>query len=52
MFDTKTETWSEAGAMKVPRGKPGVSIINLDDVKEYATDCVANEIPGKYLQEL
>ena len=39
-FDTVTETWSEAGKMKAARGKPGVSVVNLDDVLDYATDCV------------
>ena len=34
------ETWSEAGKMKAARGKPGVSVVNLDDVLDYATDCV------------
>ena len=42
MFDSETETWSEAGKMKVPRGLPGVSVVNLDDVKKYATGC--NEV--------
>ena len=50
MFDTETESWSEAGVMKAPRGRPGVSLVNLEDVKEYATDCVVKEIPSKYLQ--
>ena len=34
-----TETWSEEGKMKVARGKPGVSVVNLDDDLDYATDC-------------
>merc|ERR1719500_2465686 len=44
VFDTETETWAEAGAMKVPRGRPGASVVKLDDVKEYATDCVTKDI--------
>ena len=39
-FETETETWSEVGRMKVARNHPGVSIVNLDDVLEYATDCL------------
>ena len=52
VFDTETETWAEAGAMKVPRGRPGASVVKPDDVKEYATDCVTKDIPSKYLQAL
>ena len=52
MFDTETETWSEEGLMKAPRGKPGVSVVSLDDVKEYATDCVIKNIPSKYFYRL
>ena len=44
MFDTETETWSEAGGMKVPRGRPGVSVVYLEEVEKYATDCVTKEI--------
>ena len=50
VFDTETESWSDAGVMKASRGKPGVSVVSLEDVMEYATDCVAKEIPSKYLQ--
>ena len=51
MFDTETETWSEAGGMKVPRGRPGVSVVYLEEVEKYATDCVTKEISieSKYL---
>ena len=49
MFDTETETWSEEGVMKVPRGRPGASVVSLDEVKEWATDCVTKEIPSKFL---
>jgi len=45
MFDTETETWSEAGVMKVPRGKPGGSVVSLEEVIEYATDCETKELP-------
>lgn len=47
VFDTETETWSEEGVMKVPRGRPGASVVSLDEVKEWATDCVTKEIPSK-----
>ena len=52
MFDTETEIWSDAGVMKVPRGRPGASVVNLEDVIEYATDCETKElpIPGKDMQ--
>ena len=49
MFDTETETWSEAGGMKVPRGTPGVSVVYLEEVKKYATDCEEISIESKYL---
>ena len=39
-FDTVTETWSMVGRMKAARGRPGVSVVNLDDVLDYTTDCV------------
>ena len=45
MFDTETEIWSDAGVMKVPRGRPGASVVNLEDVIEYATDCETKELP-------
>ena len=47
VFDTETETWSEVGSMKAPRARTGVSVVNLDVVKEYATECVTKEIPSK-----
>ena len=47
MFDTETETWSEAGGMKVPRGRPGVSVVYLEEVQKYATDCVTKEISNE-----
>ena len=47
VFDTETETWSEEGLMKAPRGKPGVSVVSLDDVMDYATDCVTKDLPSK-----
>ena len=45
MFDTETETWSDAGIMKVPRGRPGASVVSLEEVMEYATDCETKELP-------
>ena len=37
--------WAEAGEMKVPRGRPGASVVSLEDVIEYATDCETKELP-------
>ncbi len=48
VFDTETETWSESGVMKAPRGRPGVSVVSLDDVNEWATDCVTTVITSKF----
>ena len=36
--------------MKEPRARTGVSVVSLDDVKEWATDCVTKDLPCKYLQ--
>ena len=52
IFDTETETWSEEGVMKAPRGRPGASVVSLDEVKEWATDCVTKDIPSKYFYRL
>ena len=38
MFDTETEIWSDAGVMKVPRGRPGASVVNLEDVSDVEGD--------------
>ena len=46
MFDIETETWSDAGVMKVPRGRPGASVVSLEEVIEYATDCETKELPN------
>ena len=46
MFDTETDTCSDAGVMKVPRGRPGASVVSLEEVIEYATDCETKAIPG------
>ena len=40
VFNTETETWYEAATMLEARGRPGVSVVNLDEVVEDATECV------------
>ena len=41
-YDSKTETWTEVGKMKVSRTSLGVSVIGVADVLQYVTSCKTN----------
>ena len=39
MFDNKSESWSQIGIMKERRSDHALSVIPLDEVRQYATNC-------------
>ena len=39
MFDNTLESWSQIGTMKEARSRHATSVIPLDEVLQYATNC-------------